>query len=49
MTDATMEEQKQEGGSQSLQITCQLDLKIKRYQLGNSGILKTTSGNAAKR
>lgn len=48
-TDATTEGQEQEAGSQSLQITRQLELEIEKNQLGNPGVLKATSGNAAKR
>ncbi len=32
-----------------LQPTCQSGLEIERNQLGNPGVLKATSGNAAKR
>ena len=35
--------------SQSPQITRQLELEAERNQLGNPGVLKATSGNAAKR
>ncbi len=37
----------QETGSQSL-ITRQLELELERNQLGNPGVLKAISGNAAK-
>ena len=48
-TAATTKGQEQEAGSQSLQITCQSELEIERNQLGNTGVFKATSGNAAKR
>ena len=48
-TAATMEGQEQEVGSQSLLIARQLELEIERNQLKNPGVLKTTSGNMAKR
>lgn len=43
-----MEEQKQEVGNQSLLIACQLELEIKKNQLENPGVFKTTSKNMAK-
>ena len=46
-TTATMEGQMQETGSQSLMITRQLELEMERNQLGNPGVLKPISGNAA--
>ncbi len=46
-TTATMEGQMLETGSQSLMITRQLELEMERTQLGNPGVLKPISGNAA--
>ncbi len=48
-TAATTEGQKHEALSQSLQIARQSELETERNQLWNPGILKATSGNAAKR
>lgn len=50
-TDATAATrgQEQEEGRQSLQIICQKELQTERNELGNPGILKPTSGNAAIR
>ena len=45
-TTATTEGQMQEIGSQSMMITCQLELEMERNQLGNFGVLKPISGNA---
>lgn len=47
-TTATMEGQVQETGSQSLLITRQFELEMEKNQLGNPGVLKAISGNAAK-
>lgn len=47
-TIATIGGQKQGVVDAGLQPTCQLGLEIERNQLGNLGVLKTTSGNAAK-
>ena len=46
---ATMGRQEQEAGSQSLLTTRHLELEIEGNQLGNPGVLRATSGNAAKR
>ncbi len=46
---ATMEGQEQEEVSERLQIIGSPDLQIERSKLRNTGVLKATSGNAAKR
>lgn len=48
-TAATTEGQEQEEMSERLQILGSPDLQIERSKLRNTGILKATSGNAAKR
>ncbi len=46
-TAATRGGQEQEEGRQILQITYQKELQTERNELGNPGVLKPTSGNAA--
>ena len=48
-TTATTEGQEQEEGRQILQITYQEELQTERNELGNPGVLKPISGNAAIR
>lgn len=48
-TDTTTEGQEQEAGRQSRQIMGQPELETEEIGLGNLGVLKATSGNAAKR
>ena len=48
-TAATTGRQKRDAGRQNLQIMGQEELETERNQLGNPGILKATSGNAAIR
>ena len=48
-TAATTEGQEQDEMNETLQILGIPDLQIERSKLGNTGVLKTTSGNAAKR
>ena len=48
-TAAIMEGHEEESGSQNMMITRQLEREMEKNQLGTSGVLKATSGNAAKR